>query len=86
MIIYGVGKSSAELAALNGSLQDLLDGIQVLFSNYCLFMWKPSRAFGICCCFVEVGPLFVDVTSKFRSFSLAMTCRPIFLFCVILII
>lgn len=43
MIIYGVGKSSAELAALNGSLQDLLDGIQVLFSNYCLFMWKPSR-------------------------------------------
>lgn len=31
-----VGKNSGELAALNESLQNLLDGIQVMHTTYCL--------------------------------------------------
>jgi hypothetical protein len=33
-LFYFVGKNSAELAALNESLQNLLDGIQVIFTLY----------------------------------------------------
>ena len=43
-LFYFVGKNSAELAALNESLQNLLDGIQVILTLY-------SHEFGICCCF-----------------------------------
>lgn len=48
-----VGKNSAELTALNESLQDLLDGIQVMRTRYCLFMFmSPHAPLAICSCFV----------------------------------
>lgn len=41
-----VGKHTGELAALNESLQDLLDGIQVMGTTYCIFV---CSSFEFCC-------------------------------------
>lgn len=41
-----VGKHTGELAALNESLQDLLDGIQVMSTTYCIFV---CSSFEFCC-------------------------------------
>lgn len=80
-----VGKNSAELAALNESLQNLLDGIQVIYTLYsheplefavaCVYMFSLSKKFPLV--FGKRNTCnFVDIISEFRSCSLAKTCKP----------